>query len=829
MGTAAEEMGRVAQVVYEAGAAAYQKSEQRRRYHAMAAAAASNSNNQSNPTGYLDDFGIPVEEPLLENPYPANEYTSFDEGPPTGNDFVFLPNFRRGQGWGAVANLDMYLTGLYNYYYHRGLVPIVGKGAVQLITLFGTLFLSVFVSVYLDWKALTTCTDEHTCRASLSDYLIQNPFQNWSIWTTIVVSYILLFLAYGGFAIWSFLLTIRTALESKAVFEEQLGVSSRQLEGGVVEWETVVAKILELQTSGSYQIAHHGQNLDALIIANRILRKENFMVALVNRGLLDLTIPLLGNQQFFSPSIEWSIYFAVLNFMFNHKYQVRPAFYLDSIALKRRFMLCGFAHIIFMPFLVFFVTLHFGLQNAYDWKSTQQYLGPHEWSLLAKWTFREFNELPHHFEKRLAPSYHAAADYLTLFGPNEMLALLGRVLVFFGGGLGTLLVAFAAINDAILLHVKIADWNLLWFAGISGVIYSIGKGMLPNLETERKVARNLFSETDTALLNVSAHTHHFPDTWKGRGWEQSTQKAMSSMFKFKAQLFLMEVASIIVAPYILCVSLARCAGPICEFILATKTEVAGLGEVCGYATFDFDAFHDEAWEGRRMVNPSNTMAGSLAQSVLQTGNVEEARRNSPKPKTLHGKMEKSFFSFKASHPSWVCNQSGQKLVDQVERYKREETAAFSREQQAHIEAAARQLETLARLEMKQEGSRPVISVHESYMQPGLPQHDGSGGNSQTLEATGQDSPPCPPPAINTDESLTRFSGAQNLGLSTELRRILNMSALDDVSIAGSILGGDNSEDNIERRTERQYMLLERYHNHIASQQNRNLPGEAPQM
>ncbi len=29
--------------------------------------------------------------------------------------------------------------------------------------------------------------------------------------------------------------------------------------------------------------------------------------------------------------------------MFNHKYQIRPAFYLDPPALKRRFMLCGVA------------------------------------------------------------------------------------------------------------------------------------------------------------------------------------------------------------------------------------------------------------------------------------------------------------------------------------------------------------------------------------------------------------------------------------------------------------------------------------------------------
>jgi Autophagy protein ATG9 len=263
--------------------------------------------------------------------------------------------------------------------------------------------------------------------------------------------------------------------------------------------------------------------------------------------------------------------------MFNHKYQIRPAFYLDPAALQRRFMLCGIAHAIFMPFLLFFITLHFGLQNAYDWRSRKQYLGPREWSLSAKWTFREFNELPHIFERRLGPSYEAAEEYVKLFGQNEVVVALGRILVFIGGSLGAVLFAFAALNDAILLHVKIADWNLLWYAGVIGVVYSVGKGMLPTTAAQPRSSRNLFAEIDAALANVATYSHHYPDVWRGRGWEKSTYKAFSSMFRYKAQMFLSEAASVIVAPYILCVSLARCAEPICEFVLATRPKSQGSG------------------------------------------------------------------------------------------------------------------------------------------------------------------------------------------------------------------------------------------------------------
>lgn len=331
--------------------------------------------------------------------------------------------------------------------------------------------------------------------------------------------------------------------------------------------------------------------------------------------------------------------------MFNHKYEIRPAFYLDPAALRRRFQLCGIAHIIFMPFLLFFVTMYFGLQNVYDWRSTKQYLGPREWSLPAKWTFREFNELPHIFERRLGPSYKAAEAYVGLFGTNEVVAALGRIFVFIGGSLSAVLIGLAAMNDAILLHVKIADWNLLWYAGIFGVIYSGGKSMIPNAAAEPKSARNLFAEIDQALADVAEHTHYFPETWKGRGWDQATYKAFSSMFMYKARLFVKELVSLVLAPYILCVSLAKCAEPICEFVVAIRTEILGAGEVCGYATFDFDKFCDETWDGRT-IGIEDPMVGSLAESILQTGNVDEATRRFPKPKARLGKMEKSFFSFK---------------------------------------------------------------------------------------------------------------------------------------------------------------------------------------
>jgi autophagy-related protein 9 len=301
--------------------------------------------------------------------------------------------------------------------------------------------------------------------------------------------------------------------------------------------------------------------------------------------------------------------------------------------------MAGVAHLLFMPFLLFFMTLHFLLVNMYVWKSSKEYMGPREWSSVAKWTFREFNELPHVFERRLGPSYMAADDYLSLFTQSPIVSYLGRALLFLSGSLVAVLISFAALNDAILLHVKISQWNLLWYVGMLGVAFSVGKGMLPDEKIHPSYTYNLHAEMETALTRAASHTHHFPDFWKKRSWKEETHSAFSAMFQNKSKLFVMEIVATLMAPFVLCVTLPRAAVSICAFVHNTKIELPGLGDVCGYACFDFTAFDDENWEGRQMDHHNHNKA-------QQQGGEYDCIIRHERPKTRQGKMEKSFFSFK---------------------------------------------------------------------------------------------------------------------------------------------------------------------------------------
>jgi len=279
---------------------------------------------------YLDDFGIPREEGDDDEYAPVLQQHRHDDDVVDDGGFVRLGDdadntataattgkrFANSREAVAANNLDVYFSSLYLYYYNRGLLPIVTKAAFEFVSLTFTVLLSAFL-FYVDWRELALCKDESTCKSQFTSYLTAggggtDDNQRFaSLRQSFLMSiYVLLFLAYAVFNLWSFVQnTLRQALAAKWVFEERLGISTTQLRGGAVDWDAhVVRKLQELHESGDYRISSSPIDVDACVIAQRILRKENFLVAMFNRGVVDLTIPsLAGTTTFFSPSLEVSL------------------------------------------------------------------------------------------------------------------------------------------------------------------------------------------------------------------------------------------------------------------------------------------------------------------------------------------------------------------------------------------------------------------------------------------------------------------------------------------------------------------------------------------
>ncbi|CAN0368680.1 unnamed protein product, partial [Ectocarpus fasciculatus] len=221
------------------------------------------------------------------------------------------------------------------------------------------------------------------------------------------------------------------------------------------------------------------------------MRKENYLIAMLNKGILKLSLPLpfcgsrdrgtlwaTTGRQYLTKSLEWSMHFCVLNHMFSDKFTIRTQFLQDVRALRARLVLVGLAHVVLLPFLLLFMVVYFFLQNAQEWHSSKSYLGPREWSPLARWTFREFNELQHFFELRMSGSYVHANTFLMRF-PRPVLASLMRVTRFVSGSVVAVLLVMTFLEDSVLLHVKVWDRNLLWYIGVFSAIYAFSRSVSP--------------------------------------------------------------------------------------------------------------------------------------------------------------------------------------------------------------------------------------------------------------------------------------------------------------------------------------------------------------
>lgn len=111
-----------------------------------------------------------------------------------------------------------------------------------------------------------------------------------------------------------------------------------------VSWQHVVNKIIQIRdnnptTSRGSNRNIPQQRLDAIHITNRIMRQENYLIALFNRDILNLTIPIpisfFQKRNILTKTLEWNLSFCIQNYVFNDKGQVRKRFVTKNVDRKK--------------------------------------------------------------------------------------------------------------------------------------------------------------------------------------------------------------------------------------------------------------------------------------------------------------------------------------------------------------------------------------------------------------------------------------------------------------------------------------------------------------
>ncbi|RMZ91267.1 hypothetical protein DV736_g1505, partial [Chaetothyriales sp. CBS 134916] len=495
------------------------------------------------------------------------------------------PREKASWRWANVINLDNFLADLYAYYLGSGFWSIILRRFLNLATI---AFLVTFTIV------ITQCIDYASIQGSktLDDVWIPKCTRrmgflpNLMLWTATF-----LWLCKVFEYVWDI-----QRLRNMHDFYLYL-LSVPEAEVASISWQEIVSRLMALRDSNPtlaseaasksrrYAITQSKQRMDAHDIANRLMRKDNYMIALINKDILDMSLPMpwMRNRQFFTRTLEWNINWCVMDFVFNPKGQVRALFLKDthrkglSEALKRRFIFAGWANLIIAPFLIVFFVLQTFFLHFNEYQKNPSAIGSKTYNVLAEWKFREFNELEHLFRRRINMSQPFAARYVDQF-PRDKTVQVARFFAFASGAVVSVLGVVALFDQENFLTFELTPGRtVLFWLGVAGGVWAVARGLMPD--------DNTVYEPAFAMQEVIDFTHYEPAHWKDRLHSVEVKKEFDNLYQMKVLIFVEEVFSMIFTPFVLWMSLPKCSERIIDFFREFTVHVDGIGYVCSFAEF----------------------------------------------------------------------------------------------------------------------------------------------------------------------------------------------------------------------------------------------------
>jgi autophagy-related protein 9 len=488
--------------------------------------------------------------------------------------------------WANVENLDNFLKDVYDYYLGNGFWSILLQRVLNMLTLAFVVGFTIF---------LTNCIDYRSVRGSdkMSEILIPRCTSKMGAFANLVLWLVCFFWISKFF---QYVFDIRRLRNLHDFYHHLLGISESDIQ--TISWQDIVSRLMALRdanptTAGGVSaksrrfLSQNKQRMDAHDIANRLMRKENYLIALFNKDILDLTLPIpfFRHRQLFSRTLEWNIHQCVMDYVFNSQGQVRPLFLKDthrkalSDGLRRRFVFAGTLNIFVAPFIVVYFLMHYFFQYFNEYQKNPAQIGSRQYNPLAEWKFREFNELWHLFQRRINMSYPFATRYLNQF-PKDRTVQTARFVAFVAGALASVLALASVIDPELFLNFQITpDRTVLFYLGIFGTIWAVARGLLPE--------DNLVFDPAFSLEEVIDFTHYRPAHWDERLHSDQVRAEFAQLYQMKVVIFLNEILSMIFTPFVLWFSLPNCSDRIIDFFREFTVHVDGLGYVCSFAEFNF--------------------------------------------------------------------------------------------------------------------------------------------------------------------------------------------------------------------------------------------------
>lgn len=486
-----------------------------------------------------------------------------------------------------AGNLDAFLLEVYQYYVQHGLWSVMLSKAINQVT---ELFVFSFAMF------LTTCIDYTKIPSSKSTAEVLIP-KCMSKASSLKSAALFFFVMYWFVTLANNVRSVRRLFGMHDFYQHVLGISDTDIQ--TISWVRVVDGLVKVQNANVetanpppkvkkyLEYNKPQQRLSAETIANRLMRQANYYVAMYNKDILDFTLPLplVGNRQFYSKSLEWSIDFCLTNFIFDEQGSMRP-FCLDVKhrgvlveALRRRLRFAALTSVLMAPFNILRFCVMYFFRYYTEFTRNPSRVSARTFTPFAEWKIREFNELEHLFQRRLRQAHPFAIEYLKQF-PKDKIDQAWRFIAFISGAIAAVLTIATLLDPELFLGFEVTPGRtaVFWLTIMVG-IFGVAHGSLPD-ETE-------VHDPVLHLREVLMFTHYMPAHWKDRLHSNEVRSEFSALYQMKVVIFLEEILSLVLAPWILWRNSGQRCERIIDFFREHTVHVDGIGNQCNFAVFGF--------------------------------------------------------------------------------------------------------------------------------------------------------------------------------------------------------------------------------------------------
>jgi len=410
-----------------------------------------------------------------------------------------------------------------------------------------------------------------------------------------------------------FLLSFPKYLSIRRYFIDILKINDDEL--FIIDWNDV------FERNSRYEPR---KDISLLGVAQQILRFDNYMTAIISDPfLLTWKLPSSNSahhfpmSRFFFYLFRTSLSGLVIDksgcSVVNGAQSIRVPQLND--ALRTRFRIIGFILLLISPFVFAFEVLYLFFSYFQAIKSTPDSISYRRWTLQAEWCFREYNELPHIFRKRLSNSYYSASIYMNQF-PSTVIQPIAKTLSFLFGSIIAYVIIMGVFTDiSLVFSIKIfGDKTISWLVMVCASAYAATKSVLADEIRE--------FDPDQALSNVEQFIHYDfkDDRNSAHSWQ--TQQRFSSFFQPIWEQLIMEVASVIYNPYIFLIVLPDKSAEIIEFIRKNSIQHSCLGWICTFSTFEQnDSINDYEKPSMNQLKIQRSMQSFRLESPIATSQI----------------------------------------------------------------------------------------------------------------------------------------------------------------------------------------------------------------